>query len=186
MQPFDFKGPHRFRRRRHQRHQPRHRRGLRAKPARRLAVLSRSQEKVDAATHRLQQLRRRRRWASRRDVRNADATAAALKATHDALGDIDILVSGAAGNFPAPALGMSANGFKSVIDIDLLGTFNVLRGAHAFLRKPGAIDREHLGAAGAASVRRCRSTSAPPRPASTCSPACWRSNGAATASGSIR
>ena len=47
--------------------------------------------------------------------------------------------SGAAGNFPALALGMSANGFKTVVDIDLLGTFNVLRGgASAFLRKPGA------------------------------------------------
>ena len=34
---------------------------------------------------------------------------------------------------------MSANGFKAVIDIDLLGTFNVLRTAHAYLRKPGAI-----------------------------------------------
>ena len=33
---------------------------------------------------------------------------------------------------------MSANGFKAVVDIDLLGTFNVLRAAHAHLRKPGA------------------------------------------------
>ena len=49
-----------------------------------------------------------------------------------------MLVSGAAGNFLAPALGMSANGFKTVIDIDVLGSFNVLRGAHEFLRKPGA------------------------------------------------
>jgi NAD(P)-dependent dehydrogenase (short-subunit alcohol dehydrogenase family) len=65
--------------------------------------------------------------------------AGALKSTHDALGDIDILISGAAGNFPSSALGMSANGFKAVIDIDLLGTFNVLRNAHAILRKPGAV-----------------------------------------------
>jgi NAD(P)-dependent dehydrogenase (short-subunit alcohol dehydrogenase family) len=33
---------------------------------------------------------------------------------------------------------MSANGFKAVIDIDLLGTFNTCRAAHEFLRKPGA------------------------------------------------
>ena len=72
------------------------------------------------------------------DVRNVEATAAALKSAHDAFGDFDVLMSGAAGNFPAPALGMSANGFKAVVDIDLLGTFNVLRSAHAYLRKPGA------------------------------------------------
>ena len=53
-------------------------------------------------------------------------------------GTIDVLIAGAAGNFPAPVLGMSANGFKAVIDIDLLGTFNVCRAAHQFLTKPGA------------------------------------------------
>ena len=49
-----------------------------------------------------------------------------------------MLIAGAAGNFPAPVLGMSANGFKAVIDIDLLGTFNVCRAAHQYLTKPGA------------------------------------------------
>src|SRR5262249_15252766 len=44
----------------------------------------------------------------------------------------------AAGNFPAPVNGMSANGFKAVIDIDLLGTFNTCRAAYPHLRKPGA------------------------------------------------
>jgi len=35
-------------------------------------------------------------------------------------------------------LGMSANGFKAVIDIDLLGTFNACRAAFEHLRTPGA------------------------------------------------
>jgi len=34
---------------------------------------------------------------------------------------------------------MSANGFKAVIDIDVLGTFNTCRAAYAHLRKPGAV-----------------------------------------------
>jgi NAD(P)-dependent dehydrogenase (short-subunit alcohol dehydrogenase family) len=72
------------------------------------------------------------------DVRSFDAVASALKAAHDASGQIDILICGAAGNFPAPALGMSANGFKAVIDIDVLGTFNTCRAAYEYLRKPGA------------------------------------------------
>lgn len=103
----------------------------------RVAVLSRSQDKVDAARDRLKSFGGEALGFAA-DVRNADATTAALMAAHDAFGPVDALVSGAAGNFPAPALGMSTNGFKAVVDIDLLGTFNVLRGAHAFLRKPGA------------------------------------------------
>jgi NAD(P)-dependent dehydrogenase (short-subunit alcohol dehydrogenase family) len=53
-------------------------------------------------------------------------------------GPMDIVISGAAGNFLAPALGMSANAFKTVVDIDLLGTFNVFRGCHDLLATPGA------------------------------------------------
>ena len=68
------------------------------------------------------------------DVRDYAALEAAIRKS----GPIDILVCGAAGNFPAPALGMSANGFKAVIDIDLLGTFNTCRAAFEHLRKPGA------------------------------------------------
>jgi NAD(P)-dependent dehydrogenase (short-subunit alcohol dehydrogenase family) len=103
-----------------------------------LAVVSRSQNRVDEAQRQL------RVFGGKvvglpADVRNVEAISAALKAAHDSLGEIDILVSGAAGNFPSPALGMSANGFKAVVDIDLLGTFNVLRTAHAYLRKPGAV-----------------------------------------------
>jgi NAD(P)-dependent dehydrogenase (short-subunit alcohol dehydrogenase family) len=102
-----------------------------------LAVASRSQDRVDAAQRRLREFGGKVLGFSA-DVRNVEAVSAALKGTHDALGEIDILVSGAAGNFPSAALDMSANGFKAVIDIDLLGTFNVLRTAHAYLRKPGA------------------------------------------------
>src|SRR3546814_19460923 len=54
------------------------------------------------------------------------------------LGAMDIVVSGAAGNFLAPALGMSANAFRTVVDIDLNGTFNVFRGSHDLLSRPGA------------------------------------------------
>jgi NAD(P)-dependent dehydrogenase (short-subunit alcohol dehydrogenase family) len=102
-----------------------------------VAVISRDQAKVDAAAAELKQSGGNAMGRSA-DVRDPAAVEAALKATHEAFGDIDVLVSGAAGNFPAAALGMSPNGFKAVVDIDLLGTFNVLRAAHEFLRKPGA------------------------------------------------
>jgi len=72
------------------------------------------------------------------DVRDYAAVDAAIRQTRDRFGEIDIVLCAAAGNFPAPAIGMSANGFKTVVDIDLLGTFNVCRAAYEHLRKPGA------------------------------------------------
>jgi NAD(P)-dependent dehydrogenase (short-subunit alcohol dehydrogenase family) len=72
-------------------------------------------------------------WASR-----LIAVAAALAAVHTAFGPIDVVISGAAGNFLAPALGLSSNAFRTVIEIDLIGTFNVFRACFEYLRKPGA------------------------------------------------
>ncbi len=72
------------------------------------------------------------------DVRDYPGVEQALRDVHAAQGSIDIVVSGAAGNFLSPAIGMSANAFKTVIDIDLMGTFHVLRASYEFLRKPGA------------------------------------------------
>ncbi|WP_269713816.1 SDR family oxidoreductase [Caulobacter sp. NIBR2454] len=102
-----------------------------------VAVISRSQDKVDAAVAGLKG-RGHTAVGFSADVRDYAAVEAALKGTHEAFGEIDIVLSGAAGNFVAPALGMSANGFKTVVDIDLIGTFNVLRASFEFLRKPGA------------------------------------------------
>jgi NAD(P)-dependent dehydrogenase (short-subunit alcohol dehydrogenase family) len=104
----------------------------------RVAVMSRSPEKVDAAVGRLRTLGAEAE-GSATDVRDPEATAAALHRAHQAFGEIDVLVSGAAGNFPASALAMSPNAFRSVLDIDLLGTYHVLRAAHPLLRKPGAV-----------------------------------------------
>jgi NAD(P)-dependent dehydrogenase (short-subunit alcohol dehydrogenase family) len=103
-----------------------------------LAVVSRSQNRVDEAQRQLRVFGGEVMGLSA-DVRNVEAISAALKTAHDSLGEIDVLVSGAAGNFPSRALDMSANAFKAVVDIDLLGTFNVLRHGHAHLRKPGAV-----------------------------------------------
>lgn len=102
-----------------------------------VAVLSRKQDKVDAAVAELEALGTKA-CGFAADVRNYEAVEAALRGTAEKLGKIDIVLSGAAGNFPAPVLGMSANAFKSVVDIDLLGTFHVLRASYAYLNIPGA------------------------------------------------
>jgi NAD(P)-dependent dehydrogenase (short-subunit alcohol dehydrogenase family) len=73
------------------------------------------------------------------DVRDYAAVEGALEAAVKAFGPIDVLVCGAAGNFPAPVAMMSSNGFKAVMDIDVLGTFNAARAAFERLTKPGGV-----------------------------------------------
>jgi 2,4-dienoyl-CoA reductase [(3E)-enoyl-CoA-producing], peroxisomal len=69
------------------------------------------------------------------DVRQPDAVEAAVAATVEQLGKIDIVVNGAAGNFLCKAEELSPNGFGTVVDIDLKGTFNVCRAAFAQLKE---------------------------------------------------
>lgn len=57
------------------------------------------------------------------DVRDPDAVAAAFDAVEADAGPIDVLVNNAAGNFPVLAEKMSANAWRSVVDIVLNGTF---------------------------------------------------------------
>ncbi|HET6760732.1 MAG TPA: SDR family NAD(P)-dependent oxidoreductase, partial [Gemmatimonadaceae bacterium] len=78
-----------------------------------VALIGRTKEKLDAAAD---EIRGDGGTASGHpaDVRDYDALASAIRSAREAHGEIDLVVCGAAGNFPAPALGMSANGFKSV------------------------------------------------------------------------
>jgi NAD(P)-dependent dehydrogenase (short-subunit alcohol dehydrogenase family) len=99
----------------------------------RLGVGSRSRDKVDAALARLGA----DALGYAFDVRDPAAVAAAVDAFAAAAGPIDVVVSGAAGNFPALAKDLSPNGFKAVVDIDLLGTFHVMKAAYPHMRRPG-------------------------------------------------
>lgn len=108
-----------------------------AKAGANVSVASRSQDKVDAAVASLRELGSDS-YGYALDVRHAEDVEAALQQHATDAGQIDILISGAAGNFPAYANGMSPQGFKAVVDIDLLGSFHVLRSAFPHLNKPGA------------------------------------------------
>ena len=71
------------------------------------------------------------------DVRDAEAVAAAIEQSRSELGPMNTLICGAAGNFPARAEELSANGFRAVIDIDLNGSFNASRAAFEQLQETG-------------------------------------------------
>lgn len=68
------------------------------------------------------------------DVRQySDAERGAQEAVKK-FGKLSILVNGAAGNFLCPSDVLSANGFKTVIDIDINGTFNMCRASFDLLK----------------------------------------------------
>lgn len=69
------------------------------------------------------------------DVRNMEDVERAVAAAVERFGKLDIVVNGAAGNFLCPAEELSPNGFGTVVDIDLKGTFNVSRAAFNELKK---------------------------------------------------
>jgi 2,4-dienoyl-CoA reductase [(3E)-enoyl-CoA-producing], peroxisomal len=69
------------------------------------------------------------------DVRNAEEVERAIALTVERFGKVDMVVNGAAGNFLCPAEDLSPNGFGTVVDIDLKGTFNVCRAALPELKK---------------------------------------------------
>ena len=102
-----------------------------------VSLISRSADKLEEAVASLQELGAQA-LAISADVRDPAAVETALQQAHGQFGPIDVLISGAAGNFIAPASALSPNGFRTVVDIDLNGSFNVLRLAHPLLRKPGA------------------------------------------------
>jgi peroxisomal 2,4-dienoyl-CoA reductase len=120
-----------------------------------VALVSRSLEHLEPAANAINEVRSRSRatrptvsessegdhanigeaFAVAADVRNPDEVEKAIAATIERFGRIDIVVNGAAGNFLCTAEELSPNGFGTVVDIDLKGTFNVCRAAFAELKK---------------------------------------------------
>jgi len=102
-----------------------------------VVILGRNQDKLQGALTSLQTERGDVLGYSV-DVREPERVAEALGNARAVLGELDIVVAAAAGNFFTPADKLSPKGFKTVIDIDLLGTFNVFSSSLPLLRKPGA------------------------------------------------
>lgn len=109
-----------------------------AKAGANVAVISRSQDKVDQTIKSLRGLGSKKVSGRAVDVRDAENLKNKIIELTEEIGRWHVVISGAAGNFPALANSMSANAFKSVVDIDLLGTFHVMQAVYPYLRKPGA------------------------------------------------
>jgi 2,4-dienoyl-CoA reductase [(3E)-enoyl-CoA-producing], peroxisomal len=71
------------------------------------------------------------------DVRDADRVREMVASVQREAGRIDVLVNNAAGNFYAPSETLSANAWKSVIEIDLYGTFFCSQAVMPHMRDQG-------------------------------------------------
>ncbi|XP_067390147.1 peroxisomal 2,4-dienoyl-CoA reductase [(3E)-enoyl-CoA-producing] isoform X2 [Emydura macquarii macquarii] len=88
-------------------------------------IASRNLQRVAEAATKLEAATGQRCLPLSLDVRQPQTIMAAMDEALKEFGRIDILVNNAAGNFLCPAKALSFNAYKTVIDIDTLGTFNV-------------------------------------------------------------
>ncbi|ODQ82786.1 hypothetical protein BABINDRAFT_159293 [Babjeviella inositovora NRRL Y-12698] len=106
------------------------------------AILGRNQEKTEKAAREIEALRPGARVVacSNCDVREVTQIKEAVDRVVAELGRIDFVIAGAAGNFLSDFNHLSSNAFKSVIGIDLLGSFNTVKACYDQLKKnKGAI-----------------------------------------------
>jgi peroxisomal 2,4-dienoyl-CoA reductase len=71
------------------------------------------------------------------DVRDPEQVKAAVDGIVQQLGRIDVLVNNAAGNFYAPSATLSPNAWKSVVEIDLYGTFYCSQAVYPIMAAQG-------------------------------------------------
>lgn len=100
-----------------------------------VGLCGRDEQRLAAARTRLEQAGAQAVSTTVADVREPEAVATALETARRDCGDIDTLICGAAGNFAAAAQDLSPNGFRSVVDIDLGGSFHACRAAFEQLRE---------------------------------------------------
>jgi 2,4-dienoyl-CoA reductase [(3E)-enoyl-CoA-producing], peroxisomal len=103
----------------------------------RVCITSRKAEVIEAAAAELANETGGKVMAHAADVRDPDQVSAALAAAADRFGGLDTVINNAAGNFLAPAASLSPKGFRTVVDIDLVGTFCVSHAAFPLLQAAG-------------------------------------------------
>ncbi|CUM55740.1 unnamed protein product [Debaryomyces tyrocola] len=101
------------------------------------AIIGRNPDKTTKAAKEIEQLRPGSKvlGIGNVDVRDVNSIVGAVEKTVNELGRIDFVIAGAAGNFIADFNHLSSNAFKSVISIDLLGSFNTVKACFDQLRK---------------------------------------------------
>jgi NAD(P)-dependent dehydrogenase (short-subunit alcohol dehydrogenase family) len=110
-----------------------------AKAGARVLVFGRDADKAAAAAEEIRSETGGEAMGGSADVRDHVSIAALFEEGVAKFGKPDVVIAGAAGNFMAPAVGISPNGFKAVVDIDLLGTYNVFKVGFDVMNRPGSL-----------------------------------------------
>jgi NAD(P)-dependent dehydrogenase (short-subunit alcohol dehydrogenase family) len=106
-----------------------------------VVIASRKQEHLDAGVNAIEAIGASA-LAVQCDIRDAEQVASAFDAAETRFALPQVLVNNAAANFPVPAEDMSANAWRTVVDITLNGTFVCCREfgrRHIAARVPGSI-----------------------------------------------
>ncbi|KAK3217745.1 hypothetical protein Dsin_011715 [Dipteronia sinensis] len=101
-----------------------------------IAIMGRRKQVLDSAVSALQSLGIKA-VGFVGDVRKQEDAKRVVESTFKHFGRLDILVNAAAGNFLVSAEDLSPNGFKTVMDIDSVGTFTMCYEALKYLKKGG-------------------------------------------------
>ncbi|XP_024356925.1 peroxisomal 2,4-dienoyl-CoA reductase [(3E)-enoyl-CoA-producing] isoform X1 [Physcomitrium patens] len=101
-----------------------------------VAIMGRRKHVLDAAVASLESLGIRA-VGVQGDVRKKEDASRVVETVVEELGRLDILINGAAGNFLSAAEDLSPNGFKTVMDIDTVGTFTMSHAAVNYLKQGG-------------------------------------------------
>jgi peroxisomal 2,4-dienoyl-CoA reductase len=101
-----------------------------------VVLASRHAEHTDPAAERIREAGGRASTATL-DVRDPDRVKAVMAQVAREHGRLDVLVNNAAGNFYVPSESMSPNAWRSVIEIDLFGTFFCSQAALPLMRESG-------------------------------------------------
>ena len=101
-----------------------------------VVLASRKQERVDAAAAEIRAAGGKASGVAV-DVREPERVQQVVAGIRERHGRLDLLVNNAAGNFYAPSESLSANAWKSVIEIDLYGTFFCSQAVLPLMREGG-------------------------------------------------
>ena len=111
-----------------------------------VVIMGRRKNVIEAAARKLNQTFGVATLGIQGDVRKEEDAKRAIDTIRQKFGRLDILINGAAGNFLCLAEDLSLNAFKTVVEIDLIGSFNVSKQAFPLLKETSSkCSTEKLG-----------------------------------------